>query len=1007
MSLSRSHFQVLFCKGHDVELARDAIPQLVDQFNRTMGKSEHLHLDLVSIDDATPTLGVHQAITTFIEHADIVVFVFWRSLCATSPPGPDSLLRQFHFAVQRHARTGSPRILLYRCMRDVPIDALFSAEGIENARLFQAFLAENHNYAPFKDERDLEHRLFSHLSTAASELSGRDTAGSSQSVDFQPYLRYLDRVCSHITVPGIGGPELKVIPLVRVYVRLRMLAPEGEKTPRDVFYLQDALPNPLLALVGDPGAGKTTILQYISLRLARYHLHGDADAPTMLGFDNHVPIPIRFDVSKLLSDLAEAGIEPQSDMASSQWGTLLERTLARGELVLPSGTGEKLLNSGGLLLLFDGLDEISGAAARMSLAMAVVDLASKYAGPQHRPNRAIITCRTRAWPGGEHLTSFREARLLPLDANAIHEFVARWCGAVCNVSDGSSPPSAVNQAARLAEGLRTAIFRSHPVRIIATNPQMLTMLAVIYHARRGLPQQRARLYGECVDCLLQKRAEQLDPWGGEPVIKRYLRTIARAMQESSVPADSLTRQAVTELLASELGDATNLARAAELLHDLEVHVGLLVACGDGVRFVHRTFQEYLVAFDMADHPMPAERLATYLDDANWAEIIALTAGILADRGETLLSRFIEALVDMKDAPLNMRAQRAGLAASCLADLRVWSIRKQVLQPLVDALHGVLDIVENPLREVSIETRIAVADGLGRTHDPRLEEDRRWIDVPEGLFWRGSEPESGGLEDEGPSGEVHISAFKIGRWQVTVGEFARFVNDGGYADDAFWSPASLEWRAEHRLRHPDQWDQQIEGPRNHPVIGVSFWEAQAYCRWLDTLQRPTLPNDRIVRLPSEAEWEKAARGGYETRQGNSKQWRYPWGDGWRALHANSAEHEDAVGNTTPVGLWRAGDGPYGCWDQAGNVFEWCEDWYHPEAYATLPHDNPVLLSVNNASPRQATDALGQLVMVPCRVARGGGWVSYKSNLRVSARTAFPPGRAFRFLGFRCVIGRLLR
>ncbi len=181
-------------------------------------------------------------------------------------------------------------------------------------------------------------------------------------------------------------------------------------------------------------------------------------------------------------------------------------------------------------------------------------------------------------------------------------------------------------------------------------------------------------------------------------------------------------------------------------------------------------------------------------------------------------------------------------------------------------------------------------------------------VPAGAFLMGL-PERNLLaqDHEKPQREVHLSAYWIDVYPVTNARFALFLSKNGYEEPQWWSKEGWAWKTQRRIHRPAMWGQPgWDGP-DQPAAGVSWYEADAYARWAGR------------RLPTDAEWEKAARG----CDGRC----YPWGDNWPT--ADLANFNLYVGRTTPVGLYPNGISPYGCHDMAGNVNNWTSDWYWQE------------------------------------------------------------------------------
>ncbi len=180
-------------------------------------------------------------------------------------------------------------------------------------------------------------------------------------------------------------------------------------------------------------------------------------------------------------------------------------------------------------------------------------------------------------------------------------------------------------------------------------------------------------------------------------------------------------------------------------------------------------------------------------------------------------------------------------------------------------------------------------------------------VPAGPFIMGL-PESDFLAEdhEKPERTLILSAFWIDVYPVTNARFGLFLSAGGYEESGWWSAEGWAWKCRCRIRRPAMWGQAGWDGQDQPVAGISWYEADAYARWAGR------------RLPTDAEWEKAARG--------SDGRRYPWGDDWPT--AAVVNFDDQVGRTTPVGLYAGGKSPCGCYDMAGNVNNWTNDWYWP-------------------------------------------------------------------------------
>lgn len=229
-------------------------------------------------------------------------------------------------------------------------------------------------------------------------------------------------------------------------------------------------------------------------------------------------------------------------------------------------------------------------------------------------------------------------------------------------------------------------------------------------------------------------------------------------------------------------------------------------------------------------------------------------------------------------------------------------------------------------------------------------------VPAGSFPMGVPPgDRDGGRDEYPRHEVHVDAFYIDKYEITNGRYLEFVRATGH-------------RTPHHPKDPsrDLWKGGMmpESVADRPVVNVDWFDAGAYCKWAGK------------RLPTEAEWEKAARGADDRR--------FPWGNVEPTdKHLNYNQRWIGEKTLMPVGSYDAGKSPYGAYDMAGNVFEWVDDWYDPRYYEKSPAKNPT-------GPQSGT----------AKVVRSSGWQVETPTVRIFTRVPSDPLDRNESTGFRC-------
>ena len=267
---------------------------------------------------------------------------------------------------------------------------------------------------------------------------------------------------------------------------------------------------------------------------------------------------------------------------------------------------------------------------------------------------------------------------------------------------------------------------------------------------------------------------------------------------------------------------------------------------------------------------------------------------------------------------------------------------------------------------AITTHFRMIEGIAREVEAPLSASHPdMMFIRAGEFWMGSDDKDA-EDDEKPRHTIYLDAFHIDRYEVTNAQYKKFIDANPQ-----WQKGRIP-RKYHDGDYLKHWAGNEYPPDkgNHPVVYVSWYAAMAYAQW------------QGKRLPTEAEWEKAARGAD-----------YRYIPGMIRLDADKANYGENVGDTTVVGTYPANE--YGLYDMRGNVWEWCLDEYNADFYAASPRHNPIAGGTVDNILSDWTNVKS------VRVLRGGSWVSHAKFVRVSDRTRFTPKITNKARGFRCV------
>ncbi|MEA3397401.1 MAG: NACHT domain-containing protein, partial [Chloroflexota bacterium] len=471
-------------------------------------------------------------------------------------------------------------------------------------------------------------RVGGHVITGDNTVINPDPAQAAADRARQRYLKRVQQQCNVLPLAALGGDEGvgDEVSLEQVYVALDTTTPvpltDEEKVARQkqaVFgergdarplsALEAATQARRLALLGDPGGGKSTFVRQLAARTAAATLAGEMPFPEWeAGL-----IPVLVTLRELAPHLAALDFKGMSAEAQETRLVATVRAFLTAQLeACKAGAWdaglEDVLLAGNVLLIFDGLDEVA-EACRARVRRAVDALLRAYPQPQLR--RVIVTCRVRSYTGAAVLPGFTAHTLAPFDEDGIKAFIAGWYQAQYHLGRVTAAA-----AAERAHDLQRAAL-SGDLRKLASNPMLLTTMALIHQREVGLPKERVRLYSLAVQVLLtrwqQRKGLAVSPelatvLGDDLKLRSILERLAYAAhqgQEHSRAAD-LQRKDLLEILEDPLylGDV---GLAAEFLDYVDQRAGLLVGQGGDdeghapqtYAFPHRTFQEYLAGCYMA------------------------------------------------------------------------------------------------------------------------------------------------------------------------------------------------------------------------------------------------------------------------------------------------------------------------------------------------------------------------------------------------------------------------
>jgi formylglycine-generating enzyme required for sulfatase activity len=679
---------------------------------------------------------------------------------------------------------------------------------------------------------------------------------------------------------------------------------------------------------------------------------------------------------------------------------------------------ETVLNLGHAIVFLDALDEVPTDAQRDFVRACALKFAERF-----RHSRLVLTCRTIPYQAmlekeakdleahprpGPLLADVPDFELAPFDDKKISKFITAWYTA-------HVPKPFSREVAEERRGALQQAVQRPELRRLAGNPMLLTDMALLHTHRGRLPDDRAKLYKEVIELLLLRWDEARQGSRLQDLLREaqrdendLLRTLAsvafnahsRSRDRAGDQAGDIPHQELLFAL-QELHPQESLDWAQRVIDTIRDRAGLLIAVQEHTfRFPHRSFQEYLAAVHLTKDKDFAGKALSLLDETGyWREVIKWAAGrvthaddVVEWKGFALLRK----LCPSDQPPAHLPWQRVWLAGEALLEMSLAKVTQFDEGPeLVTRIRGLL---QQLLARAALTpfARAQAGMALGQLGDERpgvaTHSRPGKKDQPDLLWTAVIEPDDflmGGKE--GWQGKMQFKhrlqhVFRVAVYPVTVAQFGVFIQDGGYARKELWTEAGWDWREEGQRARPGDYGSVFETP-NHPRVGVTWYEAVAFCNWVNATFAPEdlkLAAGWKVRLPSEAEWERAAR--------HTDGRVFPWGNEEQDIEQRCNINKTGLGHTSAVGLFPSGNAACGAADMAGNVWEWTRSLWGTD-WEKASFNYPYKLD-------DGRENLGAPAEIN-RVLRGGSWDDDAVNVRCARRDGGGPGGRFYFVGFRVV------
>ena len=964
--------RIVLSSPGDVVAEQQALKQAVEELNRSVAQDRDLVLEICHWKThARPGIhpdGPQGVIDPLLDipRSDIFVGIFWKHFGTPTKTALSGTEDEYLTALKSLEDTGKPEIMMFfklaRFEEDPSIEELMQYTRVKQFReelvrqKVLSWVAEDTE--AFKDA--VRNSLLNYIREKFPLLKAGQDGSSYQPSSIEDevihdFCRKMQQDFASIYLFGAkrraGQGETKALKrmssmdqgFVPLHLRdWRDDGGDGALLDIDAVFLADKVDPPRFLVRGLPGSGKTTLLRYLAHRMATLSLEGSGE---------WIPVYVRLREF----DCRKATLE--------EWVRQEVKMLSGDAKVCRALCTEDRFLERPMALLLDGLDEIEDEGTRGKIAGLLGDLARKF------PFCLILVTSRPIELNRWDYPKYRPLDLQPLNEEMIDDYLARWFG------------DAIDKIARLHK----TIMEKPRINSLATTPFLLSMICYTYEegGETELIERRSQLYEKCTSRLL-KRAYDPESQSGKPIdfkaTRKLLKEIALRFflwQEADFDV------AHVNVMGRRLPEVEALGKSDDVLRRVARDTGLIQQGQEGFTFVHRSLWEYFTALALLDKKDP-KFVIRQAANPEWEEVVRLYAGLLQDPEceQDLVNRL---WTINRPLALRVTTETRTTAAELLAPLIAGETDNKGKLLLINSLQQSLDLVlelerpnlvEETLRILLIECQEADCEVIFHAQALMEKEGLHPLDgARRGLIYELLDLEQASVRQKGLLNDPanHFEWIEIDGGTFQMGD------DQHGADEKPVHPVQVDTflMAKHpvtnRLLKSFPLGQKYSnyGGESHPAVGNTWFEAYYFALWVG------------ARLPSEAEWEYAARGGRKARPGQ-----YFFGNepGDLADHAwfgesgrNTANEVDAINPRTG----KEHLNPLLLANMLGNTWEWVEDDWHGN-YEDAPPDSLPWTE----TPRGTN-----------RVLRGGSWFNDANYCRSAKRARFTPDFRNTIIGFR--------